>query len=171
MHLFAERAFLGAGISIVAWGGNKGDAHFSETEKPVKRSEYSSSSIIITGSFQMTTAPDDLSMWPLLKPGDMCNLLCPDFVPGRYTYSAMEDKSMEFCVGTAGPSGGPDYSTFLSEQRKVGRVKIPKGSVLIVATGSLDIGGVLRQAPYIAYAKTKDIEGMLTGRGMWVVRT
>ena len=170
MFLSANRVFLGSGISIVAWGGNKGESHFSETTETIKRSEYSSTSIVIRGSFQMTEAPGDISRWPVLFPGDIANLIYPDFEIGQYTYSAMEDNSLEFCCGTASPAGGPDYCFLDSRAVKNELIEVPKGSVLIVATGTVDVNGATKIAPYILHAKNNSVSAQLNGRGIWLVR-
>lgn len=170
MFLSASRVFMGSGISIIAWSGNIGDSHFSETVESIKRSEYSSSSMVIKGAFQMTEAPGDPSLWPLLVPGDMCNLRYPDFEVGRYTYSAMENNSIEFCCGTVSQAGGADYSFFESKPVTSETYDVIQGSILIAATGTLEVNGTIKKAPFILHAKNKSVQAKLNGRGMWLYR-
>lgn len=169
--LTTNRIFFSYGLAIASWAGNKGWAQYSTTKEPVSRAEYFASSIVISGSFQMTKAPDNLSKWPLLKPGDMPKIVCPGFIPGEYTYSAMEDSSMEYCVSTANANGITDYAKFLSEPVSPGEIFVPNRHILIVATGELNVGGKICKAPFIAHArKLEGFTGTMSGKGMKVFR-
>jgi hypothetical protein len=168
--LTSNRVFLGYGLSVVAWAGNKGWVQLTEAKELIKRTEYCSSSIVAVGSFQMIESPGS-AKWPLLLPGDMGKLLCPDFVPGKYAYAAMQDGSLEYCVASAGTSGIPDLAPFESREVRPGTIKVPYRHVLIVATGELLAKGRSFKAPYIIPSKSMEgYEGVMTGRGMLCYR-
>jgi len=168
--LFASRVFMGSGLSVIAWGGDKGAFHLSESDRPVKRSDYASSSIVVRGSFQMTEAPGDPNLWSVVLPGQLCNEVMPDFEVGMYKWMALEDGSLEFCCGTVTPAGGADFGRFSYKGVGSGVVQMPKKSLLVVATGEAEVKGLKKVGPAVIHAKTQDLEVLLTGKGMWLSR-
>ena len=169
-HLVAGRVFRGAGLAVLAWNGDAGDSHYSESDVLVRRSEYASCSIVCRGSFQMTEFPESSGPWPAVTPGQLCNLVLPDFLPGKYTWTAQEKDSFELCAGGVDHYGQQDMGPLVYEPRAPGSYIIQEASILVVATGSVTVDGKVLPAPTIVHAKSKAVPVVLNGQGMWLKR-
>lgn len=168
--LLGQRVFHGSGIATMLWKGNKGDFNLSETPVYIPREDYASVSIITRGSFRVTESPEGSGPWPLITPGMVCGDVSPGFPPGRYKWEAMEDYSVDLCSGGVSSSGHTDQGQFIYKAVDEGSFLVPKESVLIVATGSVDVDDMRQESPTFIHAIKTDIRVMMRGKGVWIAR-
>lgn len=118
----------------------------------------------------MTQYPAESEPWPVTKAGDICSDVCPGFVPGVYRHEALEDDSMELCLGGINAYGALDHGRFEYKKATPGPFTAPKGSVLVVATGSVWTEKREQEAPNFIQVIGRDIDVIMKGEGMWIAR-
>lgn len=156
-----------AGFAIASWWGNAGDTFEWPVEKPVKRADFASSSIIARGAFGYPKGYGFVRA----NAGQLVNEVMPDWDrPGIYVWHALEDDSLELCATRIDEKGEQCRERFYWAAVDTGNFILDKGTVLIAATGSWFYKGVEIKAPHIFYAATEAMEIIARGRGMHIAR-